>query len=332
MSFVNRLVLIDGNAILHRAYHALPPLTTPDGSVVNAVYGFTSMILKIFTDLAPTHLAVAFDRAAPTFRKKIFTEYQAQRPKMEDALVSQIEKVHAVVRAMGIPIYELDGYEADDVIGTITAQCQINEIIIVTGDRDMLQLVQDEKVFLYMPTKGLSEAKLYGEKEVVERLGVKPTQVVELKALIGDASDNYPGVAGIGPKTAVELVMRFGSIEAMYKKIKGDKGDIIKLSETVKEKLLKGEESARMSHDLATIRRDVSIAFILDDAAVTSLDTPEARKLLEELHFHTLLKRLTHQSDEEPYKTKRPRKMYGVGLQEKKNGESGGGSEQQQLL
>lgn len=125
LSRAHRLVLIDGNAILHRAYHALPPLTAPDGSVVNAVYGFTSMILKIFTDLAPSHMAVAFDRAAPTFRKKIFTEYQAQRPKMEDALVSQIEKVHDMVKALGIPIYELDGYEADDILATITSQCQM---------------------------------------------------------------------------------------------------------------------------------------------------------------------------------------------------------------
>ncbi|MBI5448934.1 hypothetical protein HY948_01305 [Candidatus Gottesmanbacteria bacterium] len=291
---MNRLVLIDGNAILHRAYHALPPLTAPDGSIVNAVYGFTSMVLKIFTDLAPSHMAVAFDRAAPTFRKKIFTEYQAQRPKMEDALVSQIEKVHGMVRAMGIPIYELDGYEADDVIGTIAkkALSSLNQIIIVTGDRDMLQLVEDEKVFLYMPTKGLSEAKLYGEKEVMERLEVKPSQVVELKALMGDASDNYPGVAGIGPKTAVELITKFGTVEKLYQAINNVNIQSSMLTPALVEKLKQGEESARTSHMLATIRRDAPIAFAPEDARVTTLNTPEARKTLEDFHFHTLLKRL----------------------------------------
>ena len=324
MGSMNRLVLIDGNAILHRVYHALPPLTAPDGSIVNAVYGFTSILIKIFHDLKPTHMAVAFDRPEPTFRKSLYKDYQAKRPEMDGDLVTQIPKVQDVVRAFGIPIYEKAGFEADDVIGTIAKKASmrqrvpsklrtsnasaIDQVIIVTGDRDMLQLVEDERVLVYMPTKGISEAKLYGEKEVVERLGVKPSHIVEFKALAGDASDNYPGVAGIGPKTAVELVTRHGNIREIYRKIRGDKGDDFKLSDTVREKLLKGEESARLSHDLAMIRTDVPIAFDISKTHVKALDTPEARRVLEALHFHTLLKRLTGKGETEKKAKKKEEK------------------------
>lgn len=165
---MNRLVLIDGNAMLHRAYHAIPPfLTSPDGSVVNAVYGFGTMLVKLIGDLKPTHVAVAFDRPKPTFRKKLFKEYQAKRPELDPELIEQIPKVHDLITSFGIPIFEQDGFEADDVIGTLAKNRKkegIDQIIIVTGDRDILQLVEDEKVLVYMPTKGLSEAKLYGEK------------------------------------------------------------------------------------------------------------------------------------------------------------------------
>ncbi|MEK7543757.1 MAG: 5'-3' exonuclease H3TH domain-containing protein [Patescibacteria group bacterium] len=336
-SCANRLVLIDGNAILHRAYHALPPLTTPDGTVVNAVYGFVSILIKIFNDLKPTHMAVAFDRAAPTFRKKLYKEYQASRPKMEDALVGQISIVHDVVAAFGIPNFELDGYEADDVIGTLVKRVydervmqkphdehmmeksradhvsrssahQSPEVIIVTGDKDILQLVDDKRgVKVFMPTKGLSEGKLYGEAEVVERLGVTPSQIPELKALMGDSSDNYPGVAGIGPKTAVDLITRYENIDTIYRTInskqkagkggKGERGsgrvgDGEKISLGVREKLVKGEEMARMSKDLATIRVDVPVVMEPLEP-IETLDTEEARKILQALHFPSLLKRLT---------------------------------------
>lgn len=271
-----RLVLIDGNAILHRAYHALPPLTSSDGSPVGAVYGFISMLIKIFNDFAPTHMAVAFDRAAPTFRKELFKEYQAKRPKMEDALVFQVDKVHNVVTAFGIPIYELDGFEADDIIGTIAKQVK-DQVIIITGDRDILQLVDDEKVYVFMPTKGLSEGKLYGEKEVVERMGVTPTQIPHFKALAGDQSDNYPGVPGIGPKTAAKLLEEHQTLEKIIKakKLSSDE-----------------EKSARMSLELATIRTDAPISFDLEKSRIPTLDTPSSRQVLEELHFPSLLKRL----------------------------------------
>ena len=316
---MNRLVLIDGNAILHRAFHALPPLTAPDGSLVNAVYGFTSMLFKLYHDLRPTHIAVAFDRAAPTFRKELYKEYQAKRPEMDKELVGQIEKIHEVIGAFGIPMYEMDGYEADDVIGTIAKKATrnkrqetgktIDQVIIVTGDRDILQLVEDERVLVYMPTKGLSEAKLYGEKEVVERIGVKPSQVVEFKALAGDPSDNYPGVAGIGPKTAAQLIGEFGSIEKLYQALK-DKSSVVsrQLSAKTVQRLEEGEESARLSHELAAIKTDVPVDVTIDECKVTTLDTPEARKALEDLHFHSLLKRLEGVQTKESDKKKRPHK------------------------
>jgi len=287
---MKRLVLIDGNAILHRAYHALPPLTAPDGSLVNAVYGFTTMLLRIFNDLKPSYIIVCFDRPKPTFRKKMFEGYQSKRPKMDEELVGQIEKVHEVVRAFGIPIFEKDGFEADDVIGTL-ARRTVAQTIIVTGDKDILQLV-DANTYVYMPTKGLSEAKLYKENDVIERLGVDAKHVADFKGLAGDSSDNYPGVGGIGPKTAVSLLKTFGTVEAIYTAIKKKDVRIKKFSASVIEKLTKGEESARLSKDLATIRTTVKLDGNLKYKELTTLDTPEVRQILGGLHFHSLLKRL----------------------------------------
>ncbi len=295
---MNRLVLIDGNAILHRAYHALPPLTAPDGTLVNAVYGFASMLLKLYENLSPTHMAVAFDRPGPTFRKKLFKAYQAKRPKMDDELAGQVEKVHELVGAFGIPVFEKDGFEADDVIGTIVGKVSKDTsavsatsdtfatfatVIIVTGDRDLLQLVIDEKVLVYMPTKGLSEAKLYGEKEVAARMGVLPSLVPDLKALAGDSSDNYPGVSGIGPKTAVSLLLKYGSLEAIYRHLSA-------IAPAAAEKLKHDKESAILGKKLATITRNVPLDVSLPPLA--GLDTAESRAFLTSLHFHSLVKRL----------------------------------------
>jgi DNA polymerase-1 len=310
---MNRLVLIDGNAVLHRAYHALPPtFTAPDGRQVNAVYGFTTMLLRLITDLAPTHVAVAFDRPKPTFRKEMFEGYQAKRPKMDEELVGQIGPIHDVITAFGIPIYEQDGYEADDVIGTLAKKSKY-QVIIVTGDRDILQLVDDKKVFVYMPTKGLSEAKLYDEKEVKARMGVAPANLVDYKALAGDPSDNYPGVGGIGPKTAADLINTFGSIEDVYKAIdKRDKRANV-ISSGTKEKLLAGREMAVLSKRLAAIHTDVPIEAHV--SALGSLDTPAAKVALEALGFRSILKRLEKESQvsgiTNPEKAKKEQKKDG---------------------
>jgi DNA polymerase-1 len=280
---MNRLLLIDGNAVLHRAYHALPPLTAPDGSLVNAVYGFTTMLLRLMTDLKPTHVAVAFDRPKPTFRKKLFADYQAKRPEMDEELSDQIPKVHRLIESFGIPIFEKDGFEADDVIGTLAKNRPktIDQVVIVTGDRDILQLVEDEKILVYMPTKGLSEAKLYDEKAVVERMGVKPAKIPDYKALAGDSSDNYPGVPGIGPKTAIALLTKYKSIAGVLKS---------------KELTTEEKESAKMSHDLATIRTNVPLEGSL--TALKSLNTPDAVEALASFGFRSLIKRILGEKEE----------------------------------
>jgi DNA polymerase-1 len=311
---MNRLVIIDGNAILHRAFHALPPLTDPDGNVVNAVYGFTTMLFRLITELKPTHLAVVFDRPAPTFRKKMFKDYQATRPKMDDELIPQVDRVHELVRAFGIPIYEKDGFEADDVIGTL---CQlvsrpssaesrsIDQAIVVTGDRDLMQLVQGEKVYVYMPVKGLSESRLYGENEVKEKIGVPPNKIIEYKGLAGDPSDNYPGVGGIGPKTAVTLIEEYGSVGGIYDSL--DKGSF-KGSDTVKDKLVAGRANALLSKELATIKTDVPVAVAVPDLVLKPIDTPAAREYLSKLHFFSLLKRLAGGEEKAEKKEKKEKK------------------------
>jgi len=297
MYLMNRLVLIDGNAILHRAYHALPPLTSPDGKIVNAVYGFTSMLLRLITDLKPTHLAVAFDRPAPTFRKSLFKDYQAKRPKMDEELSTQVDVVHDLLSSFSVPVFEMDGFEADDILGTIAKRAVDEQIIIVTGDKDLLQLVEDDKVLVYMPTKGLSEAKLYGEKETEERLGVKPALVPDYKALAGDASDNYPGIPGIGPKTAVEILKKAGSIGKLYTSI-GKKS--FGLSESLVDKIKEGKESALLSHELATIKKDVPIDAPIPEISWDQFKTPEAFEKLRELGFNSLIKRLEKREGGKP--------------------------------
>ncbi len=336
---MSRLVLIDGNAILHRAYHAIPHLTSSEGEPTNAVYGFVAILLRVINDLKPTHLAVAFDRPKPTFRKELYKDYQAQRPEMEDALVSQVEKVHRVVTALKIPIYEKDGYEADDVIATIAMKVistghaelvsasrnksgkptanfeipkpirqaqgpeftegqvrddnNIDEVVIVTGDRDLLQLVND-RVKLFMPVKGLSEGKLFGEKEAEERMGVKPSQVADYKALAGDASDNYPGVAGIGPKTACSLLARFGSLRNLYKNLAQVENSGIKA------RLEKDRENALLSYKLATVVTDVPVEFNPNVAQIPGdLLTQKVVETFGELGFKTLLNRLSKMSQKD---------------------------------
>lgn len=310
---MKRFVLIDGNAILHRAYHALPPLTTSKGKLVNAVFGFCSMLLKVIHDLKPTHLAVAFDRPEPTFRQRIFEDYQAQRPKMEEELSSQLELVKKVLKTMEVPIYEKAGFEADDVIGSLAFQAKsqklktkneklkktiknskrekARETIVVTGDRDILQLV-DENIKVYMPVKGLSQAKLYGEKEVEEKFGIKPGQMVEFKALVGDPSDNYPGVRGVGPKTAKELLLCFKTLEQIYKNLNKIKKKL-KVPDKVLEAIAEDQKQAKLAKKLAKIVTDVPIKLEIEKCKLRNLDKPKVRKLFEELEFRSLIPRLS---------------------------------------
>jgi len=282
---MGKLVIIDGNAIMHRAFHALPPLTTKKGEPINAVYGLVSMLLKVITDIKPTHMAVAFDEKEQTFRQKELPSYQAQRPPMADELSSQFEKAREFLKTADIPVYSKPGYEADDVIGTIADKSK-GDVVIVTGDRDQLQLVDDKlNIKLYMPVVGLANTKLYGEAETVERMGVPPTQIADLKSLTGDASDNYFGVPGIGPKTAESLLSKYKSTKEIYE-------HLTDIPEKVREKLEKGKASADQSYFLATIDRKVPVEFNFDEMGKWDIANPKVLKLFEEFGFKTLTERI----------------------------------------
>ena len=279
-----KLVLIDAFAILHRAFHAIPPLTNRKGEPTNAVYGFVSMILRVITDLEPDSLAVCFDVKVPTFRHKEFKEYQSQRPPMADELTSQIEKAKDFLKAAGIPIYLKAGYEADDLLGTIAKKGNFDSVVIATGDKDILQLV-DKKIKIYMPIVGLSSAKLFGEEEAKERMGVDPIQIPDYKALVGDPSDNYPGVAGIGPKTAIKLLEKYSNIDKIYAHLED-------IEPNIRIKLEKGKSDVLLFHRLATIIQDVDIKIDFAEMKKWNIASPDVLKLFEEFGFKTLSERV----------------------------------------
>lgn len=279
------LVIIDGNAIMHRAFHAMPALTTRSGEPINAVYGLVSMFLRIVQDLKPESIVVAFDEKEKTFRHKEFEGYQSQRPPTADDLSSQFGKARDFLEAMKVPVYSKPGYEADDVIATIASKAK-SEVIVVTGDRDLLQLVDDKKgIKLYMPIVGLSNAKLYDEAEALARMGVPANLIPDYKALVGDPSDNYPGVTGIGPKTAEKLLKDFGSVDNIYAHLKD-------IDPKVRQKLEKGTSEAKLFHRLATVVRNVPIKIDFPQMEDWQVDSPDVLKLFENFGFKTLTDRI----------------------------------------
>jgi DNA polymerase-1 len=284
------LVLFDGNALIHRAFHALPPLTlSKTGEMVGAVYGFALMLLKVINELKPTHYAIAFDMKGPTFRHKLFAQYKAQRPKTPDELVGQLGRVRQLVEALHIPIFELEDYEADDVLGTLSQQASNQDIdtIIVTGDADTMQLVSPRVKILYPRPRGsFSDTMLYDEAAVSQKYGVKPEQIADFKGLAGDPSDNIPGVSGIGPKTAVKLIQQFGSIEQIYEHI--DQVTPAKLQARLRE----NEAVARQSKELATIVTKTPVSLNPDDCQISQYDRNQVTELLRELEFVSLLPKL----------------------------------------
>ena len=282
------LLLFDGNALVHRAFHALPPLTQrKTGELVNAVYGFASTLLKVFADFKPTHWAIAFDRPTPTFRHEMFEEYKAQRPVTPEELKSQIRRVHQLVEAFHIPVFEIDGFEADDVLGTLSRQAdeQGIETIIVTGDNDMLQAVLP-RVKALAPRRSFTDTVLYDEEAVEQKYGIKPEQLADLKALAGDASDNIPGVPGVGEKTATRLLEQYGTLQGIYDHIEDVTPD--KLQDTLREY----RAQAFQSKQLSTIVRDVPIKLDLKTCQVSHYDRNEVARLFQELEFINLLPRL----------------------------------------
>lgn len=284
---MKRLVLIDGHAILHRAYHAFPlTLKTRRGELVNAVYGFTRILLTVLEDLKPDFLAVAFDLPEPTFRHQEYVGYQIQRPEMDRELVGQIERVYQMVKTLNIPVFTSPSFEADDVIGTLAKQAALRnvEVMIVTGDKDIMQLV-NKKVKVYAPKRGFAEPEIFDEKKVKIFLGVTPKQIIDYKALVGDASDNYPGVSGIGPKTAVELLNQYGNLKTIYK-------NLGKIKPLLAQKLEDGQENAYLSQKLATIVTKVPLKLNLKACLVHDYDHQKAVKLFEELEFKSLINKL----------------------------------------
>jgi len=323
---MKRLVLIDGHAILHRAYHALPPLTTPAGEMVNAVYGFTTMLLKVIDDLKPSYLIVTFDTPKPTFRHTEFVGYQAQRPKMDTELASQLENVRRILRAMGIPIFSVEGYEADDVIGTLALQAVSRakrrgkgktrkgtekiEVVIVTGDRDMFQLIGPQ-VKIYAPVRGMSEAQIFDAKRVKKKMGIEPGQIVDYKGLVGDPSDNYPGVPGVGPKTAADLLGKYRTIYGVYK-------NLDRLPESQARKLTEGAEMAKLSRKLAEIVTDAPVKLDLKKAqfVLTDEEKEKAIKEFKTLGFRSLIERMSG-GEEKKSKVKSKKKPSKKNFQEK---------------
>lgn len=284
---MKKLILIDGNAIIHRAFHALPPLNNKQGKPTNAVYGFFSMLFKIIADLKPEYLIVCFDRKAPTFRKSMYVGYQAKRPTMSDDLVPQINMVHKVLDKARITHFGIDGYEADDLIGTICRQAVEKdlEVIIVSGDRDLLQLVNPH-VLMLAPIVGITTMILFNEEKVKEKYGLKPSQFIDYKALVGDASDNYPGVAGIGPKTAADLLNKYGNLESLY-------AHISELPIQLQTKLANDAEQCALAKKLATIITDVPLKIDENLALVSKIDMTGLKKEFERLGFTSLLKRMS---------------------------------------
>lgn len=279
------LVLVDGNAMMHRAYHAMPKLTTPKGEPIGAVQGFINILLVLLETLKPTHLAVCFDRKEPTFRKKMHADYQAQRPETDGDLISQFAKVRVVLDAFGIATFDKKGFEADDLIGTLSVKAnKLDAVVIVTGDKDQLQLVTD-KVKVYMPVRGLTEGKLFGKREVYGKLGVYPQQVVDLKALMGDPSDNYKGVPGIGPKTAETLLAKHKTYPQVYKHLND-------IEERIAKRLVEGKASGDMSYELAKIQTDVPIEVDLNTLTNWKLNSTEASDVFNEFGFRTLRRRI----------------------------------------
>ncbi len=291
---MKKLILIDGNAILHRAFHAIPPLNNKDGIPTNAVYGFFSMLFKIIGDLRPEYLIVCFDKKAPTFRKQMYVGYQAKRPKMPDDLVPQIDMVHKALDSAKIQHFEIDGYEADDLIGTLSKEAveQNVEVIIVSGDRDLLQLVNSH-VLMLAPIMGITKMTLFDEDKVKEKYGLNPLQIVDYKALAGDASDNYPGVSGIGPKTASDLIGQYETLENLYEHIS-------ELPIKIQQKLADDAEQAVLSKKLATIILDAPVKFNENEASLDKMDKEGLRKVFEDLGFKSLLERVSKIIDKNP--------------------------------
>lgn len=283
---MKKLLIIDGMALIFRAFYAIRyEMTNKEGHPTNAVYGFTSMLLTALLNEKPEYTAIAFDLEGPTFRKEEFSDYKAQREKAPDELYMQIPLCKEMVKAFEIPAFARPGFEADDLIGTLTRHASERGIfsMVLTGDMDLLQLV-DDQTRVIAPQNGGAEAKVYNTDAVMEKWGISPSQVPDFKGLRGDTSDNIPGVYGIGEKTAVKLLHDFGSVEGVYE-------NLDKITGAVHGKLKAGREMAFLSKKLATVHRDLSIEFDLSACETHRFDKKKVLELFDKLSFGGTLRR-----------------------------------------
>lgn len=281
-----KILLLDANALIHRSYHALPPLSTPAGEQVNAVYGFAAALLKAIKDEKPEYAVACFDASKETFRSEIYKDYKAHRKESDEALTLQFPRVRQIVEVLNMPLFAQKGVEADDLIGSLSviAAEQGLQSVIVTGDNDALQLVNDS-TSVYSLRRGVTDTLTFNRRGVYEKLGIFPEQVIDYKALAGDSSDNIPGAPGIGPKTAVDLLQKYETLEGVYQHLH-------ELKDRTKQILTDNKEQVLMSQRLATIRRDLKIDLDLSAADVTNFDFTRVVTLFHELDFKSLLTKL----------------------------------------
>ena len=279
---MNKLVLIDGNSLINRAFYAINPLTDKNGAPTNAVYGFTNMLIKIISEIKPKYMLVAFDVHAKTFRHQVYKEYKGTRKPMPDDLRPQIPRLKELLSVMGIKTYECAGFEADDIIGTLSKKYQ-GETIIYTGDKDSFQLV-DESTSVYFTKRGITDTDIYSNQNFTEKLGITPPQIIDLKAFMGDSSDNIPGVLGVGEKTALSLVQTYGDVDGVYNNLNDFKGKTL-------EKLIAGKDSAYMSKTLATINTKMDIPLEIKNLTYSFPFSASVKKYFTELDFKNVIKR-----------------------------------------
>jgi len=286
-----RLIIIDSNALLHRAFHALPPLMTKTGQETGAVYGYLLTLFKAIKDLNANYIVACFDTKAKTFRHEKFENYKAHRPLTPTGIISQIPVIKEVLDAFKIPVFAKEGVEADDLIATICTLCKKEEnleIFIVSGDLDNLQLVND-KVKVYTLGKGIKDTIIYDKIRVRERFGVSPLEMNDFKALIGDPSDNIPGVEGVGKKTAAEIIEKYHTIKELYDELATDTAV---LKPKVKEALKKNKENAFMSRELVEMKKDVDMDFVLKDCKFGDFNKKQVEQIFQKLEFNSLINKL----------------------------------------
>ncbi len=286
---MDRLILLDSNSLINRAFYALPNLSTHSGQYTGAIFGYINMLMKIVSTYNPTHIIATFDRKAPTFRKAMYAGYKATRKPMPTELASQLAPLKEILSAMNIPIVEMDGYEADDIIGTLAKRFAV-ETFVVTGDKDSLQLIDDTTTVL-LTKKGITEI-VYYDKAMLASEGLVPSQIIDLKSLMGDSSDNIPGVTGVGEKTAMDLLAKYTTLDGVYAHLNEIKGKL-------QEKLVSSKEMAYLSYELATINVNSPVEFDnLDDAKFVPVFSQEVKRLLKSLELTKIAERMNFVGEE----------------------------------